>query len=169
MYDNYELDFNDIFSSSIKEQHYDEINHFVFAEDIEQQAKLSFDGHKSTFFCDPVVIYMEMFYSEVFSFATFGIKTYCDCKYVPQLKILLQVMRSSLNFICIQEFLSVSWMLSWLHWKHDFTWLASFYWLEVGIDRRISSPYEHEDSLSLFSIVCCYNKLQKFGSVREFY
>ena len=93
----------------------------MFAEDIEQQAKVSFDDHKSTFFCDPVVIYMEMFYSEVFSFATFGIKTYCDCKYVSQLKILLQVMRSSLNFICIQEFLSVSWMLSWLHWKHDFT------------------------------------------------
>jgi hypothetical protein len=45
VYDNYESDFDEIFSSSIKEQHYDEINHSVFAEDIEQQEKVSFDGH----------------------------------------------------------------------------------------------------------------------------
>jgi hypothetical protein len=32
VYDNYELDFDELFSSSIKEQHYDKINHPVFVE-----------------------------------------------------------------------------------------------------------------------------------------
>jgi hypothetical protein len=89
---------------------------------IEKQAKVTMFGYQSTyFFYDPIAIYMESFFSEVFSLAKFQIKEDGGCKYVLEVKILLHTMRFSLILFCIQGVVTVSWMLSWLHWKHDFT------------------------------------------------
>ena len=64
---------------------------------------------------DPVAIYMESWLSENFSLAEFRIKHDCGCKYA------LQMITSSLILIYMQEVLIIGWMLSWLHWKYDFT------------------------------------------------
>jgi len=79
-------------------------------------------GYQSTsFFYDPIAIYMESFFLEVFSLAKFQIKEDGGCKYVLQVKIVLHTMKFSLILFCMQGFFIVSWMLSWFHWKHDFT------------------------------------------------
>jgi hypothetical protein len=83
-------------------------------ERLEQQAEL-------TSFYDPVAVYMELCFSEVFSCAIFGTKANDDCKYALQVEILLHDMKCSLKFICMQRILVISPMLSWLHWKHDVT------------------------------------------------
>ena len=72
-------------------------------------------------FYDPVAIYMEMIFMEVFICAIFGIKVDGDCKYVLQVEILLHIMKFPLNFIFMQRILVISLMLSWLDWKHDVT------------------------------------------------
>jgi hypothetical protein len=91
-------------------------------EILEQQAEVTVFGYQSiSSFYDPVAIYMEMFFTEVFSCEIFGIKVDGDCKYVLQVEILLHIMMFSLNFICMQRILVISPMLSWLHWKHDVT------------------------------------------------
>jgi hypothetical protein len=72
-------------------------------------------------FHNPMAIYMELWFSEAFSLASFGIKLDCGCKYVLQIKFLLQMLYSSFTFIYIEKYLLVSWMLSWLHWKYDYT------------------------------------------------
>jgi len=95
------------------------MNYHLISE-AEEQCDLLYQREMQHSWQDPVVVYIEVFL-EAFSFETSGIKTVWDCKYVLQLKILLLVARSFLNFISIQEVFSVSWMLSWLHWKHDFT------------------------------------------------
>jgi len=70
---------------------------------------------------DPVAIYMESWFSKKFSLAEFRNEDGCDCKYVLQIKFLLQMLNSFLTSICMQEAFIVSWMLSWFHWKHDYT------------------------------------------------
>jgi hypothetical protein len=89
---------------------------------IEQQTKVTMFGYQSTsFFYDPIAIYMDSCFSEVFSLAKFQIKEDGGCKYVLQVKMLLHTMKLSLILFCIQGVFTVSWMLSWFHWKHDFT------------------------------------------------
>ena len=93
-----------------------------FEVNIEQKAKVTMIGYQSTsFFYDPIAIYMDSCFSEVFSLAKFQIKEDGDCKYVLQVKILLHTMKFSLILFCMQGVFTVSWMLSWFHWKHDFT------------------------------------------------
>jgi hypothetical protein len=98
-------------------------SHILEVEEIlEQQAEVTVFGYQSiSSFYDPVAIYMEMFFMEVFSCAIFRIKVDGDCKYVLQVEILLHIMKFPLNFICMQRILVISLMLSWLHWKHDVT------------------------------------------------
>jgi len=96
----------------------------VDKENIEQLAKVTMFGYQyfSSFFYDPVAMYMESCFTEDFSLAIFGIRSeYDDYKYVLQVEILLQVMKFSLNFICMQRDFVIGSMLSWLHWKHDVT------------------------------------------------
>jgi hypothetical protein len=89
---------------------------------IEQQAKVTMFGYQSTsFFYDPIVIYMDSFFSEVFSLAKFQIKEDGGYKYVLHVKMVLHIMNFSLIFICMQGVFTVGWMLSWFHWKHDYT------------------------------------------------
>jgi hypothetical protein len=83
-------------------------------ERIEQQAEL-------TSFYDPIVVYMDLCFSDVFGCAIFGTKANDDCKYALQVEILMHDMKYSLKFICMQRILVISLMLSWLHWKHDVT------------------------------------------------
>jgi hypothetical protein len=64
---------------------------------------------------------MESYFSEDFSLAIFRIKADDDCKYMLQIEILLQIMNSSMIYIYIERSLVNGLMLSWLHWKHDFT------------------------------------------------
>jgi len=88
----------------------------------QQQAQVTVFGCQSTsFFYDPVAIYMESCFSEDFSLAKFRIKEDGGCKYVLQVKILLHIMKFSLIFTSMQEVFTVGWMLLWLHWKHDYT------------------------------------------------
>jgi hypothetical protein len=60
---------------------------------------------------------MESYFSEDSSLSIFGIKADHDCKYMLQVEILLQV----INSICIERVFVIGLMLSWIHWKHDFT------------------------------------------------
>jgi hypothetical protein len=88
----------------------------------ELQAEVNMFGCSSiSFFYDPVAIYMEPYFSEDFSLAIFRIKEDGGCKYVLKVKILLHTMKFSLILFCMQGVFTVSWMLSWFHWKHDFT------------------------------------------------
>ena len=70
---------------------------------------------------DPTTIYMELRFSNNFILAEFGIKADYDCKYALQNKFLLQMLNSSLLSSYMAEVLTADWMLSWLHWKHDYT------------------------------------------------
>ena len=115
---------------------------------IEQQTEVTISSYQSTSFYDPVAIYVDLCFSEDFSLAIFGIKSDEGCRYVLQIKIMLHIKNSSLISICIERALVNGLMLSWIHCKNDVTWQASLYWLEVGIDRRISSP----SSMRLFSV-----------------
>jgi hypothetical protein len=87
----------------------------------ELQAEVNLFGCSSiSFFYDLVAIYMESYFSEDFSLAIFGIKEDGGCKYVLQVKILLHTMKFSLILFCMQGVFT-GLMLSWFHWKHDFT------------------------------------------------
>ena len=117
----------------------------------------------------PVVIYMDSWLSKGFILLEFGIKV----EYALQIKFLFSLLNSSLISIYLQKVVTISWMLSWLHWKYDYTLLGCFYRLEVGVSRRTRFPYEHVDSFQYVGLqhylvsseVCVQNlkKLQRFG------
>ena len=89
---------------------------------IEKQAKVTMFSYQSTsFFFDLIAIYMDSCLLEVFSLAKIQIKEDGGCKYVLQVKILLYTIKFSLILLFMQGVFTVSWMLSWFHWKHDFT------------------------------------------------
>ena len=70
----------------------------------------------------PMAIYMVLSFSIFFILAEFGIKEDYDCKYALQNYFLLQMLNSFLISIYMPKFLVVNhWMLSRLHWKHDYT------------------------------------------------
>ena len=75
---------------------------------------------------DPVAIHMELWFSENSILAEFGMKEHCGYKYSLQKNILLQMLTSYLISICMQKVIIVGWILSWLHWKYDYTLLVCF-------------------------------------------
>ena len=70
---------------------------------------------------DPMVIYMKLGFSKGFSSLEFRIQEEYSCKYVLQIKFPLQMLKSSLICFYMQEVVTIGWMLSWLHWKYDYT------------------------------------------------
>ena len=69
----------------------------------------------------PVVIYMKSWFSEIFSSLEFGIQEDYSCKYVLKIKLPLQMLTYSLICFSMQEVVTIVLMLSWLHWKYDYT------------------------------------------------
>ena len=74
-----------------------------------------------------MAIYMESWLSKKFSFLEFGIKVEHDGNYALEIKFMLQMINSFLFFIYLQKVVTVSWILSWLHWMYDYTLLAYVY------------------------------------------
>ena len=68
-------------------------------------------------FHDPMAIYMDSKFSKGFSLLEFEIKV----EYDLQINFFLQMINSSLISIYLQEVVIVGWMLSWIHWKYDYT------------------------------------------------
>ena len=66
---------------------------------------------------DPVAIYMNSGISKGFSLLEIEIKV----ENAVQNKFMFQMISSSLTSIYLQEFDTVFWMLSWFHWKYDYT------------------------------------------------
>ena len=66
---------------------------------------------------DPVAIYMNSGFSKGFSLLEIKIKL----EYVLHIKLIFQMINSSLISIYQQEVVTDSWMLSWLHWKYGYT------------------------------------------------
>ena len=99
-------------------------------------------------FHDPMASWIDLYFSKVSNAPTFGILPISSRKYqLPiysflHLSHLLWVLsNNSMHGITI-----LSQMISWLHYKYDYTWLGYFLRLEVGVNSRISSLYEHVDS-----------------------
>ena len=99
-------------------------------------------------FHDLVASWMELYFSKVSNAPAFGILHISSHKYHLPTDSLLHLSHilwvfsnSSMHGIMI-----LSQMVSWLHWKYDYTWLGCFLRLEVGVNSRISSLYEHVDS-----------------------
>ena len=99
-------------------------------------------------FHDPMASWMELYFSKVSNAPTFGILPISSHKYqlltesLLHLSHLLRVFsNNSMHGIMI-----LSQMVSWLHWKYDYTWLGCFLRLEVGVNRRIILLYKHVDS-----------------------
>ena len=88
---------------------------------IEKQAEVTIFSYQSSYFYDPVSIYMELCFSKYFSLVVFGIKSDDGCRYVLQIKFMLHIMNSSLISNCVERDLVNGLMLSWIHWKHDVT------------------------------------------------
>ena len=68
-------------------------------------------------FQESVSIYMDSEVSKGFSLLVFEIKE----EYALQINFLLRMINYSLIFIYLQEVVTMGWILSWLHWKYDYT------------------------------------------------
>jgi hypothetical protein len=74
-------------------------------------------------FHDPVAIWMELYFSKVSNAPVFGKISVYSCKYQLLINLLLQILyhlRILLNS-CMEEVIFISQILTWMHWKHDFT------------------------------------------------
>ena len=121
---------------------------YHFISEAEQQCDFLYQLEIQHSWEDPVAIYMKSRFSKGFSLLEIEIKV----EYAVQIKFVFQMINSSLISIYLQEVVTDSWMLSWLHWKYDYTLLVCFYQLEVGVGRRISSPYKHVDHFQYFGL-----------------
>jgi hypothetical protein len=72
-------------------------------------------------FHDPVVSYMESMFPQVQNMVDFCMTLSCSCKFKLLINFLLQISYFSFILICISEDHFVSNMLSWIHWKYDYT------------------------------------------------
>ena len=64
-----------------------------------------------------MAIYMKSGFSKGFNLLEMEITV----EYALQIKCLFQMINSSLISIYLQEVVTIGWMLSWLHWKYDYT------------------------------------------------
>jgi hypothetical protein len=89
------------------------------AEIIEQQYGFLYQLEMQHNWQDPVVVYMEFVFSRVQSFAVFGIRADCSCKYWLPISFMLQ----KFHLFCINS-LSCKWVghsitlvFDWLYWQ----------------------------------------------------
>ena len=71
---------------------------------------------------DPISFLMDIVFQKAPYVAALGLIKICSCKYEPLMNFLLQRLYCIYPFICnIQETFFTSQMISWIHWKSNYT------------------------------------------------